>query len=1291
MSIPRSYFPEEVSEEYFLPPLDSPATVNQNSTTTSTDERSGPERFIGAFFQERNIKWMLILGAAIVFGSSLMLVNQRFESWPTSLKFLTILGYTAATFGFAEFGRRRLGLRVTAQVLHLLTLFLLPVTFLALNWLSSGTATQNTLAAIEVLGLMIPATAFLWFASTRILDYLLRGRQTTFVASYMLLCFAGALPAIGSPILAALLFVVLWAVMTVGVVKINRHMFWMAEEKQWPRVFGFLPITILGLQFISLVWLKTSAAVPVAWLGAGCVLLAATILFTTRTIANVFKQRTGNLIRPLPWHIAIPLFVGFALTIASVVIAGVGFPDIRPVGPTAIVAAILMAYATKDSRHPGFVWMGLIFLTVAYQFTPAFFREIALSVRDSAAGAIGEHRLPFAFYGLTYLPLLMGLSFSSRVLRRNNSADISRPIQYFVTLVSLILFALALTNLKAFFMVSCVNVVLYLVYATLFADRRYSAATLLSLILAVGSVIPFLNEYRSTVNQLPLELVPTALAALALTLVATRIPDKILSTIPLPPGRDPLFQRFNETPRTICQHTGFGLASLLSLAWTANGLWHFGAAWSQIHVLQFGLLLSVFILHTLKTRHYLSGLSVSVLLVVAGATFIAGQNIDAPTLVAWSTIATAAVSAAGYGVIRLTANAGETFSWDAVRRQLGLHLDGQIASSVKVTEHGGWNSWAHAFVVPMCDLSLILLTILAVGFHLPQLFIANATLEGLLEPVATSILVLWMVAAARGLKSSIATVMASISFPVWATAMVTTAMPGILTYAMLPLIWSIAAASMVLVFRLKANHDGAVVTDDVMTHGQVSELSTSSATEKNESRSSRLPDLVCRISELWLGAIILGSLALVSWPLRAASVIALAGILVLDHKSLTPSRRTWLAIVLNVNLLLAAMGLTGFTGFAPAILVASDNLINVAAVLLPLLGLSTLLFDHKTGSFDKLMAPAWTVLLRLAGSVTIVLSYFPREAEMATAILLLSGFGIFAVAEFAEALRRKHEERVWASMTVIAAAVLWMFTHHLIEFGAGLSQFVMLVLSVTALIVARQVRDHESIQILGRPLRIVGLILPMVVVCMGVIREVSGREVIWAGANSLALLCSAALYFHHGIVRKERGFILLAGGILNVSLLLLWRTLNLTDPQFYMVPIGLSILGLVELMKKELPALSHNLLRYIGALTILVSPTFDILGGSWLHLLTLMLLSVVVVLVAIGLHLKPLMYTGSAFLLADLVGMIVRSTIDHPAMLWVCGLGLGVGVIGLAAYCERHREDLLKRIRMITSELATWH
>ncbi len=114
-------------------------------------------------------------------------------------------------------------------------------------------------------------------------------------------------------------------------------------------------------------------------------------------------------------------------------------------------------------------------------------------------------------------------------------------------------------------------------------------------------------------------------------------------------------------------------------------------------------------------------------------------------------------------------------------------------------------------------------------------------------------------------------------------------------------------------------------------------------------------------------------------------------------------------------------------------------------------------------------------------------------------------------------------------------------------------------------------------------------------------------------------------------------------------------------------------------------------LRYIGALTILVSPVFEILQNSWLHLLTLLVLCVLLILLAIGLRLRPLLNTSTAFLLADLVGMVIRSANDHPGLLWIGGLVVGVAVIALAAICENQREKLLARLRMLSSELATWN
>src|SRR5262249_56535612 len=126
----------------------------------------------------------------------------------------------------------------------------------------------------------------------------------------------------------------------------------------------------------------------------------------------------------------------------------------------------------------------------------------------------------------------------------------------------------------------------------------------------------------------------------------------------------------------------------------------------------------------------------------------------------------------------------------------------------------------------------------------------------------------------------------------------------------------------------------------------------------------------------------------------------------------------------------------------------------------------------------------------------------------------------------------------------------------------------------------------------------------------------------WLGANSLALLMAAGFYFWHGLERASKSFVVLSGVILNIALVLLWRELAWDDPQFFMIPVGISILALVQLLKQEIPEQFHDPLRYLGALVILVSPVFNIVDGSWLHLFSLMVSSVGVVLLAIGLRVR---------------------------------------------------------------------
>jgi len=85
-----------------------------------------------------------------------------------------------------------------------------------------------------------------------------------------------------------------------------------------------------------------------------------------------------------------------------------------------------------------------------------------------------------------------------------------------------------------------------------------------------------------------------------------------------------------------------------------------------------------------------------------------------------------------------------------------------------------------------------------------------------------------------------------------------------------------------------------------------------------------------------------------------------------------------------------------------------------------------------------------------------------------------------------------------------------------------------------------------------------------------------------------------------------------------------------------------------------------------------------------------MLASVVVILLAMGLRVRALIYTGTAFLAADLVAMVIRGSIDRPQLLWVAGLALGAGVIGIGAMCELRREQVLQRVRAVAAVLEGW-
>jgi hypothetical protein len=329
-------------------------------------------------------------------------------------------------------------------------------------------------------------------------------------------------------------------------------------------------------------------------------------------------------------------------------------------------------------------------------------------------------------------------------------------------------------------------------------------------------------------------------------------------------------------------------------------------------------------------------------------------------------------------------------------------------------------------------------------------------------------------------------------------------------------------------------------------------------------------------------------------------------------------------------------------------------------------------------------------LLRLLVGAAVIHTLSLPSLGAANVVLATAAFACVVLAELWAACLVQREERVWAAEALAATAAAYFAYFRVVTFGRGTSMFALLGIGALLWLAGQWAARRRVTAVLTRPLALTGMWMPLAAVGIGVGRHLLGAPRPWLGANSLALLLAAGFYFWRGLERRRSPLLLLSAVILNVALLLLWRELAWSDPQFYLVPLGISILALVQVFRDEIPAPAVDPLRYLGALVILVSPTFHIVEGSWVHLLTLMVASVAVVLVSIGLRVRVLMYTGTAFLVADLAAMVVRGSIDNPSVLWVAGLALGAAVVALGAACERHREALLQRMRVLAEALKQW-
>ncbi len=1219
-------------------------------------QRSMLERFVDSFFRRENIRWLAVIGAAIVVASSLMIVTNEWSGWPVQAKFLTILAYTGLTYLFSDFGRKHLGLQITARVLQYLTLLLLPICFLSLSWLFGPTYSYTTATGLQMMVLIAPALGLAWFSASRIFEHLWRGKQQTFLSSYLILCASGAMPQLHDARLAVLVTFGLWLVASIGAIKINRHVFWITEEHRLPRAFGFLPIALLGLQFLALVAIKTGIALPIEWMGFGLVLMSSTVLMTTRAVADVHRQRTGGNMRPLPWNILAPLVVGIGMSLFGVAISVHGFSYISQttyaVVPTALLASLMMFQATWETNQRAFVWIGLVLMAISYQCAPTLFAGLVQQVKSSAASAVGEERLPLAFYGLSYLPFLLTVAGASSLLARRTEPAFAIPMRHFVTLVSLALFALSWTHVKACFPVAVVNLLLFSFYAITFRDRRYAIPALAAITAAVGTWIPFANAMQ--IADIHYIHIVTSLSVFAGVLAAFPQIDRLINRLPLPSSTwSGELIRQDGKPLSLCNLTSSFLSINMAAIWLlwvigcvtiSQAMGHgvaLGDITHAIGVIPLATLVANFAILTARTRSIYFSLGM------------------------WSMVAFAAVASAVYlRVPALDIATGTTVVCAVVsfvtllpfRSKAGLSVAylNQFARPSKTDEPV---SLVTAFLFPLHDVSAVMLLSLIAAVHFPTILVSNVFLMPLFAPVGTIAVLGWLVAIRLIFKNQGAGVAAAIAFPLFCSA-VAVSIPGfVASYATLPLVWSIAA----------------VVTS------LVAYRSTSNASVSVQS--------VALAWVVFSAGLSLGSFELVA---RVTALVSLTSLAVTELRRYGKNSWTALAIAANVQILMLVTGLCGVTSWIELLQNPALGL-SVAPAFALAIVVSVALWDVRRIGFDAKLRGVCQVVLRVFFGAAVLSCFSMHFADVVQTSTLMIALAMAAVVEFIEAVRKQHAAHIWSSIAIVSVAVAWLISQGQLIIGGGASQIIVFNLSIVALVIARLTRDHRLLGFTTQPLDLIGLTCPAVLVGITVFRNAMGIEQYFAGADSGMLLAAAAIYFHRGLATSNRGFVIASAMILNIASIHLWWSLSFHDLQLYLVPLGMTIIAMVQLLKKEIPSSAHNPMRNLGALVILVSPVLEIVSGSWLHLITLLVLSVLVILLAIGLRIRTLVYVGTAFLFADLFAMVIRSAWANPGMLWIGGLGIGIAVIVLAAICENHREQLLAKIRVLSAELATWN
>ncbi|MEG4964575.1 MULTISPECIES: hypothetical protein [unclassified Microcoleus] len=187
----------------------------------------------------------------------------------------------------------------------------------------------------------------------------------------------------------------------------------------------------------------------------------------------------------------------------------------------------------------------------------------------------------------------------------------------------------------------------------------------------------------------------------------------------------------------------------------------------------------------------------------------------------------------------------------------------------------------------------------------------------------------------------------------------------------------------------------------------------------------------------------------------------------------------------------------------------------------------------------------------------------------------------------------------------------------------------------------------------------------------------------------ISLLIAATFYFFLAWEREEVRFTYVSVAIMDWIMLRWFWQIGLTQPEFYVTPLGLSLLYISQ-FDRTLKLTAQKPLRH----TLRMLATALICGIPLLtqqsHGLVAAAFSLMAIAAGLALRVRAFLFVGTAVFLINVFYQLVVLIFDYPLIKWAIGLAFGIVFIWIAATFETRRDRISALVQHWVVQLQSW-